>query len=193
MSKKKINKGGGRPSAKRDKPDTKKDHETLIVGEEMQGTIDVARSGDAFVTVEGKTRDFFIHRKNINHAFDGDTVKIMRKHTPKSSRPEAIVMEVVQRKRTHFIGVVERVNNTCFVIPDNTGIKADFYVPEARSQHAKHRDKVVVELAEWRPKDRNPIGHITEILGQAGSNDIEMKSILVENGFFTSFPKDVLN
>ncbi len=190
--KKKINKSSNN-HFKRDKKADNKNHESFIVGEEMLGIIDVARSGDAFVTVEGKTKDFFIHRKNTNHSFDGDTVKIMRLHKPGAGRPEAMVVEVVKRKRTHFIGVVERMNDTCFVVPDNTGIKVDFYVPEARSQKAKHRDKVVVELAEWRPKDKNPIGHITEILGQAGSNDIEMKSILVENGFFTSFPKEVLN
>ncbi|HNY56518.1 MAG TPA: RNB domain-containing ribonuclease, partial [Chitinophagales bacterium] len=90
------------------------------------------------------------------------------------------------------IGVVERINDTCFVIPDNTGVRADFYIPEARSMKAKHKDKVVIELIEWRPKDKNPIGHITEILGNAGSNDVEMKSILVENGFFTAFPQKVL-
>ncbi|MDB5227756.1 MAG: ribonuclease [Bacteroidota bacterium] len=189
--KKKINKGA--PSQKREKKETQKDHNTFVVGEELTGEIDVARSGDAYVTIEGKSKDFFVHRKNTNHAFDGDTVKIMRLHKANSGRPEAIVTEIVKRKRILFIGVVERVNDTCFVIPDNTSIKADFYIPEARSQKAKHRDKVVVELAEWRPKDKNPIGHITEILGQAGTNDIEMKSILVENGFFTSFTKQVLN
>lgn len=190
--KKKINKDSHPNPHKRERKDTKKDHETFVVGEELTGIVDVARSGDAFVSIEGKTKDFFIHRKNTNHAFDGDTVKLMRLHKPNSgSRPEGIITDVVKRKRSHFIGVVERINDTCFVIPDNTGIKADFYVPEVRSMKAKHKDKVVVELAEWRPKDKNPIGHITEILGSAGSNDIEMKSILIENGFFTSFPQNV--
>lgn len=191
--KKKINKAGHPNPHKREKKDSKKNHDTFIVGEELTGVIDIARSGDGFVSIEGKTKDFFIHRKNTNHAFDGDTVKLMRLHKPNAgSRPEGIITEVVKRKRSHFIGVVERINDTCFVIPDNTGIKADFYVPEARSMKAKHRDKVVVEFVEWRPKDKNPIGHITEILGSSGSNDIEMKSILVENGFFTSFPQHVL-
>ena len=190
--KKKINKRTDTPH-KRVKKDTAKNHNTFTVGEELTGIIDVARSGDAFVIIEGKNKDFYIHRKNINKAFDGDTVKIMRLHKPNPGRPEGVVTEIVKRHRTQFIGVVERVNDTCFVIPDNTGIKADFYVPEGRTMKAKHHDKVVVELVEWRAKDKNPIGHITEILGNAGSNDIEMKSILIENGFFTSFPKQVLD
>ncbi len=191
--KKKINKGSHPNPHKRAKKNTKKDHDTFIVGEELTGTVDVARSGDAFVSIEGKTKDFFVSRKNTNHAFDGDTVTLVRLHKPNAgSRPEGIITGVVKRKRTHFIGVVERINDTCFVVPDNTGVRADFYIPEARSLKAKHNDKVVIELIEWRPKDKNPIGHITEILGNAGSNDVEMKSILVENGFFTAFPQKVL-
>ncbi|MCC6582504.1 MAG: RNB domain-containing ribonuclease, partial [Chitinophagales bacterium] len=191
--KKKINKGSHPNPHKRAKKDTKKDHDTFIVGEELTGTVDIARSGDAFVSIEGKTKDFFVSRKNTNHAFDGDTVTLLRLHKPNAgSRPEGIITGIIKRKRTHFIGVVERINDTCFVIPDNTGVRADFYIPEARSMKAKHNDKVVIELIEWRPKDKNPIGHITEILGNAGSNDVEMKSILVENGFFTAFPQKVL-
>ncbi|HQO31958.1 MAG TPA: ribonuclease R [Chitinophagales bacterium] len=188
--KKKINKGEG--GHKRHKKDQKKQHDIFPVGEPLEGEIDVARSGDAYVIVDGKTKDFFVHRKNTGQAFDGDIVKIQRLHKPKAMRPEAVVLEVVKRKRTHFIGVVERVNDTCFVVPDNTGISSDFYVPEGRSLKAKHKDKVVVELVEWRAKDKNPIGQITEILGNAGLNDVEMKSILIENGFFTSFRKEVL-
>lgn len=191
--KKKINKGIQGKNKSRDKKDTKVKHDTFLVGEEMIGVVDIARSGDGFVMIDGKTKDFFVHRKNMNHAFDGDTVKIIRLHKPTQSRPEGIVTEVVKRNRTHFIGVVQRNNDVCFVIPDNTGIKADFYIPEQRTLKAKQHDKVVVELVEWRAKDKNPIGQITEILGSAGSNDIEMKSILIENGFFTSFSKHVLD
>lgn len=192
--KKKINKGNKINNQKRTKKDTAQNHDRFLVGDEMTGTVDIARSGDGFVMVDGIKKDFFVYRKNMNHAFDGDTVKINRIYNAKNNnRPEAIVIDIVKRNRTHFIGVVERINDTCFVIPDNTGIKTDFYVPEQRSQKAKHHDKVVVELVEWRTKDKNPIGHITEILGSAGSNDIEMKSILVENGFFTAFPKHVLD
>ncbi len=191
--KKKINKSHSTDKIKREKKSTKKDHETFVVGDELVGVIDIARSGDAFVSIDGKDKDFYIHRKNINKAFDGDKVKLMRLHKPGGgSRPEGIITEVLERKRTHFIGVVSRANDTCFVVPDDTGVKVDFYVPEIHSMKAKQHDKVVVEMVDWRPKDKNPIGHITEILGQAGGNDIEMKSILIENGFFTSFPNEVL-
>ncbi len=58
--KKKINKSSNTHPHKRDKKNSKKDHETFIVGEELTGIIDIARSGDAFVSIEGKNKDFFI-------------------------------------------------------------------------------------------------------------------------------------
>ena len=76
--KKKINKSHSTDKIKREKKSTKKDHETFVVGDELVGVIDIARSGDAFVSIDGKDKDFYIHRKNINKAFDGDKVKLMR-------------------------------------------------------------------------------------------------------------------
>lgn len=176
---------------KKEKPSTHK-KELLLVGNELIGTIDVVKSGDGFVVVEGVEKDIYIHKNNINQALHGDTVKVKRVHNTKSSRKEGIVTEIVARKREHFIGVVDKRSKFCFVKPDHPAIQVDFFVSEKDELNAKHNDKVVVQLKEWRKKDKNPTGIITEILGQAGSNDIEMKSILIENGFFTSFPQDVL-
>ncbi len=164
----------------------------LLVGNELIGKIDIARTGDAYVIIENVENDIFIHRKNVHGAFDGDTVKVKRIHNPRSNRKEGIITEIIERKRSIFIGVVDKQSKYCFVKADNVSIKNDFFIPEKYENNVKHGDKVVIELIEWKKKDKNPIGKISEVLGQAGSNDIEMKSILIENGFFTSFPKDVL-
>ena len=166
--------------------------EPLLVGNELIGVIDVARTGDAYVMVEGVEQDIFIFRRNLHGAFDGDIVKVRRIHRPKSKKKEGIITEIVERKRKFFIGVADKQSKYCFVKADNTSIRDDFFIPEKYELEVKHGDKVVVELLEWKKKDKNPTGRITEILGQAGNNDIEMKSILVENGFFTSFPQEVL-
>ncbi|MCB9033125.1 MAG: ribonuclease R [Chitinophagales bacterium] len=175
------------------KSKSKKNHEVFVVGNELQGTIEIVRSGDAFVVVDGVAKDFFIKQKNTGKAFDGDTVAIMRLNNPKSNRKEAIVTNVIKRNRTQFIGVVDKQNDLIFIVPDNPAIKTHFFVPNFKSKDitVNHEDKVVVEFTEWRAKDKNPTAKIIEIIGNAGNNDVEMKSILIENGFFTSFPKPV--
>ena len=166
--------------------------EPLLVGNELIGTIDIARTGDAYVIIENIENDIFIHRKNVHGAFDGDTVKVKRIHNPRSNRKVGIITEIIERKRSIFIGVADKQSKYCFVKADNVSIKNDFFIPEKYENNVKHGDKVVIEFIEWKKKDKNPIGKISEILGQAGSNDIEMKAIIVENGFFTSFPTEVL-
>ena len=42
-------------------------------------------------------------------------------------------------------------------------------------------------------KFRNPEGEVTSVLGKAGSSDIEMKSILIKNGFQLDFPAPVMD
>ena len=66
--KNKINKDNKSFSNQRNKKEENK-YDTFPVGEELIGVIDIARSGDAFVIVEGKKKDFFVFRKNINKAY----------------------------------------------------------------------------------------------------------------------------
>ena len=69
----------------------------------------------------------------------------------------------------------------------------DIYVPLEDLSGAKDGDKVVTRVVRWQTdKIKSPIGIITESLGKAGSSDIEMKSILIQNGFELSFPPEVL-
>lgn len=174
------------------KKETTNKKEKLLVGNELIGTIDIVKSGDGFVIIDDVKKDIYIHKSNTNTAFDGDTVKVKRVHNPKSTKKEGVVTEIIKRKRTHFIGIVDKQSNFCFVRPDLNSINVDFFISKKDEQNVKHNDKVVVQFKEWRKKDKNPTGIITEVLGQAGGNDIEMQSILIDNGFFTSFPEEVL-
>ncbi|MCB0501030.1 MAG: RNB domain-containing ribonuclease, partial [Cyclobacteriaceae bacterium] len=51
-----------------------------------------------------------------------------------------------------------------------------------------------VRILDWEGtgKFKHPTGVVTTVLGKAGSNDIEMKSILINNGFDLDFPEEVL-
>jgi ribonuclease R len=88
---------------KREKKETPKKREHLLVGNELEGKIDIAKSGDGFVIIEGEKKDIYIHRNNINTAFDGDIVKVKRVHNPKSTRKEGIVTAIIERKRIQIL------------------------------------------------------------------------------------------
>jgi ribonuclease R len=156
------------------------------------GVLDLTKRGSGYVSCEGLDQDIFISSGNLNKAFDGDTVKVQRILSSRRGRVEGVITEIVTRKREAFIGVVSKVNGYVFVLPDDTSVPVDFYIGLEDKSGAKMNDKVVVRIKDWPNKAKNPIGEIVEVLGEAGSSDIEMQSILVENGFRLKFPEYVL-
>jgi ribonuclease R len=160
-------------------------------GKEFIGTIDMTKGGNAYVILEGTGKDIYVPSKHLNKALDGDKVKVHLMPQRGRGRMEGVVAEVIERHRTTFIGVVD-LKKHCFVRPDSQHIGIDFYIPDEFINGAVHGDKVVVEMTDWPRFSRNPYAHITEVLGKAGNNDIEMRSLLVENGFLLHFSKEAL-
>ena len=72
-------------------------------------------------------------------------------------------------------------------------MKMDLFIPKNKIKGAKNGDKVLVKVVKWPSSDqKKPVSEVIEVLGEPGGNDVEMKSILVDNGFSLSFPDEVL-
>lgn len=155
----------------------------------LTGVIDIASSGVGYVAVAEYEKDIFIPRKHILNALKGDTVQIeLTKFS--TSKPEAIVIDVVERNQNEFLGTLKTSETFGFVIPFDKGIPFDVYVPENMYAGAVDGDKVRVEIRTWK-KGKNPIGRIIQILNDFNQNEIEMQSILLENGFRLNFPDKI--
>jgi len=159
----------------------------------LQGRVDMTRQGAGYVVVEGQEQDIFIPPRRLNSALNGDIVRI-EAWTPSGRRkPEGEVKEIIERASEHFIGVLHLSKKYGFVIPDKQDMHVDIYVELADIGEARNGDKVVVKITDWNQGiDRAPEGKITSTLGQVGSSDIEMKSILISAGFELEFPEEVI-
>ncbi|MEM7103917.1 MAG: ribonuclease R [Bacteroidota bacterium] len=158
-----------------------------------EGIVDVARQGFAFITDTGLDTDIFIPARKLNYALHGDRVKVQYSLKSRGFRPEGKVIEVLKRAADHFIGTINVSQKFAFVIPDNQRLSVDIFVPLSDTEGAKNGEKVVVRIMEWHGKKRkSPIGKVTHVLGESGSSDIEMKSILLQQGFNLEFPEEVI-
>lgn len=157
------------------------------------GRVSMTRSGSAYIVVEGLENDVHVAARRTNNALHGDLVKI-NSWTPRGRRKaEGEVLEVVERSRSHFIGTLRLTKQYGIVIPDNENMPSDIFVNHDDMKEAREGDKVVVEVTKWPSKhNHGMIGVIRSVLGQEGSSDIEMKSILISNGFELEFPDEVL-
>lgn len=158
----------------------------------LTGTMDMTRSGAGYVTVEGQKDDIFVAAKNMNTALHGDKVKIKAWVPRGRNRPEGEVVEVLERAREHFVGTIWIYPRYAVVVVDPPS-SLEIIVDPANILTAKDEDRVVVKIESWTTgQHRQPVGVLTYVLGKAGSNDIEMKGILINNGFNLEFPPEVI-
>ncbi len=163
----------------------RKDQQIYIIG-----TLDVTKSGIGYVVSEASEKDIFIPRKYLDFAFHGDVVKVaVSKNSLSKEKPEGKIVEVLERARTEWVGVLQVSKNHAFLIPDNTKFTTDVYIPLSKLNGAKDKEKVIVRIFQW-PDDVNnsPTGEVIEILGTPGDTSTEVQGVLAEFGLPRGFP-----
>jgi ribonuclease R len=158
---------------------------------ELIGKVDLTAAGAAFVTVDGIDKDIYISPRKVRQALQGDTVKLHVYARQKGSRIEGEIVEILERAKDTFVGVIKASKAFAFMIPDDSKMPVDFYVPLSELNGAKDGDKVIVKMTDWQERAHNPMGSVIMVLGRPGDMDVEMNSILAEFDFPLSFPKNV--
>lgn len=156
------------------------------------GVLEMTQRGAGFVIVEGESTDVFIPPNQTNQGLDGDRVKVQITKQGKS-RNEGRIIEVIERERTQFVGTIQLTKDYAFLVPDNSRVGTDIYIPKEKLKKAKDGEKALVRITKWPKSADNPYGEVVELLGKNSSNDNEMISILVNQGLDFKFSNDVLS
>lgn len=157
-----------------------------------EGKIDMTSRRTAyFVCKEEFGEDVFIPTNNLNRALDGDRVKVYVYNRRKGKRPEGEVIEVVERAKTDFVGVIDIQKNFAFVNTANPKMYTDIFIPKDKIGDAQQGDVVVVKIEDWPKKADSPFGSVTQVLGKPGEHDTEIHAILAEYGLPYEFPPEV--
>ncbi len=160
----------------------------------LEGRLETTQRGFGFVVVEGRENDIFIPENKLGNALSKDKVKvrISSRKGGQKGKTEGEIVEVVERFRTQFVGVVHVNKTFAFLVPDSKDMAIDLYIPLDKLNGAKDGQKAIAKLVDWTGKMENPQGEITEILGSPGEHETEMLSIVAEFGFPLVFPQEVI-
>ncbi len=157
-----------------------------------KGRVDMTKAGAAFIICDELDQDIYVPAKYINSALHGDRVEVSAYIGRKGRRPEGEVIKVLERATEFFIGTLRLSRKYAIVIPDRLNMPIDIFVDLNDTKGAKDGEKVIVKIKKWHDKKNySPIAEVTAVLGAVGSHDIEMKSILISNGFNLEFPEAV--
>ncbi|OAV43235.1 ribonuclease R [Lewinella sp. 4G2] len=161
----------------------------------IEGRVDKTRSGDAYIVVDGDDQDIFVPGRRLGNAQDGDKVKVRYWTLTRRRKPEGEVTEVLERSVTHFVGTYKEYPKYAEVEVDQPGSTTKLLVAVHRAENlgAETNEKVVVRIDNWEANRFGQLsGTLTAVLGEEGSSEIEMQSILINNGFQITFPDDVI-
>jgi ribonuclease R len=157
----------------------------------ITGRVDMTARGAAFIVSEEIEEDVFVSQANLNRSLHGDIVKVSLYARKKSKQPEGEVIEIVKRKKTSFVGVIDLSKNYAFLVSSGKQMPYDIFIPLAKLNGAQNGDKAIVQIIEWPKKSKNPVGQVTTVLGKPGDNNTEMHAILAEYDLPHIFPENV--
>ena len=155
------------------------------------GTLDITSNGNGYFVSEDFEKDIFIPSNNLGKGLQNDTVKAYVYKRNRSNKLEADIIEIIERDKTTFVGVLQMSKNFGFVLCDNQKMYVDIFISKARVNGAEHGDKVQVKITDWPENSKNPFGKITQVLGKPGDHNTEIHSILLEYGLPYKFENEV--
>ncbi|KQO34146.1 ribonuclease R [Flavobacterium sp. Leaf82] len=156
-----------------------------------EGTIDMTSRKTAYFICPDFTEDVFIPTNNLNRALDKDKVKVYVYNRRKGKRPEGEVIEVVERNKTEFVGVIDIQANFAFVSTANPKMYTDIFIPKDKIGEAENGDVVLVTIEDWPKRADSPFGSVIKVLGKPGEHNTEIHAILAEYGLPSDFPVEV--
>lgn len=157
----------------------------------LEGRFERRSSGKNFFVPNEGGDNVFIAERNSAHAMNGDIVRVQMLAQRKNRDAEGEVVEILERKKTQFVGVLDVQKHFAFLVMDNKTLANDIFIPKEALNGGVSGDKALVEVVEWPKKAKNPIGKVIDVLGKAGANDTEMHAILAEFGLPYKYPENV--
>ncbi len=157
----------------------------------VTGTLEMTSSQNAFVNSEETEEPVFIAQKNLNHAFNGDIVKVQLYAKRKDRRLEGEVVETIERKRKTIVGTIQITKHYAFLVSESRDVPYDIFIPLDKLNKAKDGYKAIARIIEWPKTSKNPFGEVLEILGKKGAHETEMHAILAEYELPYKFPEIV--
>ena len=128
------------------------------------GKLDITSNGNGYFITDDYEEDIFVPNVNLGKGLHNDLVKAFVYKKRRSSKLEADVVEIIERAKTEFVGVLQKNKNFGFVIPDNSKMYADIFISQNQLNGAENGDKVQASITGWPEKSKNPFGTIIKVL-----------------------------
>jgi ribonuclease R len=144
--------------------------------------------GYGFLEPEGGGDDLFLPANAMRQVLHGDKVVARVSGVDARGRKEGRIVEVLERGQQSIIGRYVFENKMGFVIPEDRRIAQDIFIPPDQSGGAHHGQIVSAEITEYPTRRYQPIGRVTEVLGEHKAPGMEIEVAIRKYGIPHRWP-----
>ncbi|HCI53658.1 MAG TPA: ribonuclease R [Gallionella sp.] len=156
----------------------------------VKGKVQGHPDGFGFLIPEDGSADMFLSEKEMHQVLNGDVVMVRQAGVDRRGRPEAKIVEVLERANSKVVGRLFEEHGIQFVVAENRRITQDILVAAGGTGGAKAGQVVVLEIIKHPDKHAQPIGRIVQVLGNYADPGMEIEIALRKHDLPYEFPHD---
>jgi ribonuclease R len=142
---------------------------------EAEGVVFGHRDGHGFVKRDDGEPDVYISQQEMRSVLHRDRVKVRLVRFDRKGRPEGRILEIVERRKAPIIGRLLNEGGAWLVAPEDRRYGQDILIPKNATASAVAGQVVAVELTEPPSMYSQPVGRITEVLGEIDDPGMEIE------------------
>jgi len=142
---------------------------------EIDGVVQGHRDGHGFLQRDDRQPDVYLSPQEMRAVMHRDRVRVRIVRHDRKGRPEGRVLEILERRKTPIIGRLLHEAGIWLVAPEDKRYGQDIMVPKNGLANAAVGQVVAIELTEPPSLYSQPMGRVTEVLGEIDDPGMEIE------------------
>jgi len=158
----------------------------------VRGRVMGHADGFGFLIPDEGGDDLFLSPFEMRTLLHGDRAVVRPAGTSKRGKLQGKLVEIIERHNKQVVGRYYKESGIGFVVPDNKRLNQDIMIPVGKTHGAKNGQFVVVAIVQQPNRSRQPIGEISEVLGDHLAPGMEIDVAIRSYDLPYKWPQEVL-
>ncbi|MCO5976500.1 ribonuclease R [Ideonella oryzae] len=142
---------------------------------DVEGVVMGHRDGHGFVRRDDGEGDIYLSPQEMRAVLHRDRVRVRIQRLDRKGRPEGRVVDILERRKVPIIGRLLLENGVWLVAPEDRRYGQDILIPKNGIANASVGQVVAVELTEPASMYSQPVGRVSEVLGEIDDPGMEIE------------------